>query len=329
MRRRLKYVSLLFDGILLESGVLRVWAGPHGSSSMVGPPSAEDADRFQTAHERRAAVGAGFQLAMAEEGTGAPAKVVVASTAAIAWRATLHPFALELPTGCDWINYVTSRNPSGDARQVSQRWTQKDKRNAALRRALPEQFVRDTVISAANRDLVLAATAGVAASFDPLHLQVVEQRFRDDQGWKLRGFAVPILFPAVGKLPWEDIRDLRAHKQMADFRKVLREVEDETSSAAASGGDYEEVTNRVYRKHLADDKLDSVGGLVKRTSVGLVIGGSTGFVTSGITGPLGLAAGTLLGSAAGAVLDVRNFLRDRRARGWVAVDQRLTELTRS
>lgn len=80
MRRRLKYASLLFDDILLESGVLRVWAGPHGSSSMVGPPSAENADRFQTAHERRAAVDGGFQVAMAEESTGAPARVVVAHT---------------------------------------------------------------------------------------------------------------------------------------------------------------------------------------------------------------------------------------------------------
>ena len=138
-------------------------------------------------------------------------------------------------------------------------------------------------------------------------------------------FAVPILFPVVGDLSWEDIRDLRKHKQVARFR-VLREVEDETSSVA-TGGDYEELTNRIYRRHLANDKLDSVGNHMKRTTVGLVIGGSTGVATSGITGSLGLAASTALGSAVGAVLDVRDLLRDRRTRGWVAVEQRIAEKT--
>ena len=44
---------------------------------------------------------------------------------------------------------------------------------------------------------------------------------------------------------------------------------------------------------------------------------------------VGVLAGTALGSAVGGVLDVQNFLRDRRARGWVAVDQQITKLTGS
>ncbi len=161
-----------------------------------------------------------------------------------------------------------------------------------------------------------------------MHLQVVEQRFQDDAGWQLQGFAVPILFPAVGDLPWEAVQELRRHKAIARFREVLWEVEEEVSDAA-NGGDYEATTNRIYRRHLADDKLETVSGLVKRSAVGLVIGGSTGFATSGITGPVGLLAGAALGSAVGGVLDIRNFLRDRRARGWVAVDQHITKLTGS
>ena len=114
-------------------------------------------------------------------------------------------------------HFVTSRDPKGEAVQVMRRWTQRDKRNEALRRQLPVQFVRDLVINDANRDLVLATKAGVAASFDPFHLQVVEQRFQDDAGWQFQGFAVPILFPAVGDLPWERVQELRKHKQIARF----------------------------------------------------------------------------------------------------------------
>jgi hypothetical protein len=39
LRRRLKFASLVFDRVLLETGILRVHAGPHGASSFISPPT--------------------------------------------------------------------------------------------------------------------------------------------------------------------------------------------------------------------------------------------------------------------------------------------------
>jgi hypothetical protein len=327
VRRRLKYASVLFDGILLEAGVLRVFAGPHGSSSFISPPDEDEPPRWQTPGQRAAATRDGFRLVVADEATDGGPGVAIESEATIHWTATLHPFESELPAGCDWIDFVTSRDPTGEDQQTVRCWTQRDGRNEALRRELPVQFARDLVINHANRDLVLAANAGVAASFDPMHFQVVEQRFRDDAGWQFQGFAVPILFPAVGELPWESIQELRKHKEMARFRGVLREVEGEVRDAAASGGDYEAAVHSIYRRHLSSGQVQGVAGFVKTEAIGAVVGGIVGLGTMGLTGPIGSLVGSGIGSAVGTVVNARSFMRKRRARGWVAVDHELAKLT--
>jgi hypothetical protein len=328
LRRRLKFASLFFDRLLLETGIYRVHAGPTGASSFIVPPSEEDRPRWQTPAERHAATGVPFVVSVSPEaGPDAPARPVVSSVASISWTATLHPFADELPPGTDWVDFVTSKNPWGDVGQLAQRWTREDERSPALERAIPVKFVRDTVIASANRDLALAAAARCAVTVDPLHVQVAAQRFNDDKTWKLRGYAVPILFPWVGDLPWEAIADLRRDKYMARFRAELQEVEEEAIAEAAHGG-IKTAAEHAYRRRLAGyrETLPSVGGIAHRTLTGFVIGGIAGFYVYGIIGPLGTVAGAGLGTAATTVIDVRDIIRGRRSRGWVALDERIEAL---
>ena len=74
---------------------------------------------------------------------------------------------------------------------------------APWKQAIPIKFVRDTLIKSANRDLVLAAAAAVSVTTDRLHSQVVARRFNDQPGWNLQGYAIPLLFPQAGELPWK------------------------------------------------------------------------------------------------------------------------------
>jgi hypothetical protein len=114
MRRRLKFACLFYEQVLLETGILRVQAGPGGSTSFVSPPTRDDPPRWQTPADRHAGTGVPFTLMVAPEGTQAAApRTVISSVASISWTATLHPFANELPPGTDWVHFVTSKDPEG------------------------------------------------------------------------------------------------------------------------------------------------------------------------------------------------------------------------
>jgi hypothetical protein len=329
VRRRLKTASISFDQILLEAGVYRLQAGPGGAYAVHElPPHAEE-PRWQTAAQRHAAKATSFGLDMGRElfpGVPAPTvSTVLASETEASWAATLFPFAHELPADTDWIDFIRTRDPAGDMRRLSDKWTDADKRNGALERSVPQRFLRSTVIGDANRDMAVAAEQKMAISMDPLHAQVPAQRFNDDRGWAMSGFAVPILFPEVGGWPWEAVAKLRRDPNMARFRAILREVEQEAAAEAAAGGDAEAAAYRAYRRHLADaqEAVESIGAVTHKTLRGFVIGAIVGFATVGIAGPLGVVASAAAGAVQGAVLDVRDVMRQRKTRGWVSVQQHI------
>ncbi len=54
LRRRLKFASLFYDRLLLETGIFRAHAGPTGSSTFIVPPTEQDPPRWQTPAERHA-----------------------------------------------------------------------------------------------------------------------------------------------------------------------------------------------------------------------------------------------------------------------------------
>lgn len=328
VRRRLKAASLYFDHLYLEGGTWRLSAGPGGSWGVHEPPSEGKLPRWQTPASRGADRRRPFSVAIGRESTpGIPAEQMqsaIRSDTSVSWAATLDPFEAELPAGTDWISFTPTRDPDGEAGRVSNRWGWADDRNAALEKAIPERFVRSAVIKNANRDLGFAVQYGVALAADPLHSQVITQRFRDDNGWKFQGFVVPILFPDVGDWAWEDVADLRRDKHMSRFRAILREVEQE-AVAEASDGDVEAAVQRVYRRHLveAQGAMDSVGTGAHTMLQGFVIGGILGFATTGLTGPLGIVADAAIGAVPGTIMNIRDIIERRKSRGWTILQQRI------
>lgn len=128
------------------------------------------------------------------------------------------------------------------------------------------------MIKNANRDLGFAAQYGLAVSVDSLHIQVVAQRFEDDDNWKLRGFAVSVLFPQIGERSWEAIADLRRDPHMVRLRGILREVEEE-AAAESTTGDLEAAAHHVYERYLAaaSGTVDSLGAVVRKTGASILI----------------------------------------------------------
>jgi hypothetical protein len=323
VRRRLKTASISFDQIFLEAGTYRLQAGPGGSFAVVDPPRPDKEPRWQTSAQRHAEQTSSFGLAVGRETTpGVPAAVmhgVISSEATASWVATLEPFARELPADTDWIGFTRTPEPANNMRRVKDRWDQIDKRNSALERAIPEQFVRAAMIGDANRDLAVAMDQNMAISMDLLHAQVIAQRFNDD-GLAMHGFAAPILFREVSEWPWEASGTCAATRTWSASARSC-DVEQE----AAVGGDTEAAAHHAFERHLADalEAVESIGAVVHKTLRGFVIGGMVGFATVGIAGPLGVVASAAAGAVPGAVLDVRNVIRQHRNCRWVTVYQRI------
>lgn len=329
VRERIKVASVLYDTVLLEGGVLSMQAGPGGGATWWRPVQPSEVVRWQTPRERGLDQKDSFSLRFGAEATpGVPADRMVSlveSETSISWEATLEPFKREIPAGCAWFDWVESNDPSGE---LLRSWIRHDQENAALCRAIPERFVRAQVVKHANRDLVLAMGTSCAVSQDNLHARVVRNRFEADQeSWRLTGYALPIVIPDVTELSWEGLSAVRKEKGLQQLRGVLEEVELETSEVALRGGDLEAAVHHAVEKRLAKvaGQVDTIPGTLKRTAVGFVVGVATGVATMGITGPLGLLAETVLGSATGGVLDGLALVRDRRAKQWVGVLNRVRD----
>ncbi len=318
LRNRLKFASIFFDRIALQAGILKRWAGPGGGARSVDV--IEEAPRWQTPSQRGVLLRTHLKAWASVLPPGLdPLKE------AVVWIATLEPFANELPRDCDWMSFVPLRDLNWDERAVLNQLTVKYEESAALKKAFPNPYVRTAIIRDTDTDLLIGEADGFSTAIDSYHLQVVKQRFADDDDWRFRGYAVPFLFPQIAGWSWDDIANLRRDRNIARFRKVLQQVEEEAVTEAA-GGDVEAAAHHAYERHLAEalGRLQGVKSVAWTAVKGLVIGGAAGFATSGITGPAGVAASTVLGSVPTTIIDVRKMITERRTHGWLAVHQKIS-----
>jgi hypothetical protein len=144
MRRRLKFASLIYDRLYIESGVFRMQAGPGGSFSTVEYPPGPV--RWQSPGGRHKAEQVPLSLTVGREPspgvTPAVMHPMLYTETTHSWIETLEPFENELPPGCDWVEFVRSTDPTGDADQLMRQWNWADERNPALEQAIPGRFTR-------------------------------------------------------------------------------------------------------------------------------------------------------------------------------------------
>ena len=158
-------------------------------------------------------------------------ETVFTSDTVICWVPTLLPFADELPGEADWVHFAelpsethtcsAQANFEGQSlgekpTKLEQRWTSADEHNAQLRQAITGSVARRTAIINANKDLATGVAAQCTITMDPLHSEVVSQRFNDKEIWNLRGYSIPILFPQIGDWSWQQIASLRRDPNMTD-----------------------------------------------------------------------------------------------------------------
>ena len=157
VRRRLKFASVYFDHVLLEAGIFDVSAGPGGWLGAVRPPLDGEIPRWQTPGRRGAEQRQPFTVSIGrDQGPGVvpgPMMPTLSSQATISWKATLHPFADEMPPGTDWIDFLRPSDPVYEIGQMTDRWKRADESNQALTCAIPEaaQVLLRIVLKAYDR----------------------------------------------------------------------------------------------------------------------------------------------------------------------------------
>lgn len=328
MRQRLKQASITFDQILLEHGAKAMTVGPHGGVELDVP--VDELTTFQSPRARNLQPGQRFFLDLGNSSDSDSPEAMrrfIDSETSIYWSPTLQPFARELPPGADWIGYWAPRRPQ-QVKRTEDRWKARDRSNEVLRQRFPEQFVRSSVISHANRDLALAAHAGWAVMQDAMHRQVIDSRFPSNSGWKATGFALPLLVPDVGHLDWATIAQLRQHKSMKHFRRVVAEIET-TALQESRGGDIESAVHHAAERYLAKavGKIEGMGAIPRRGVMEFAIGSMTGVLTSGFVGPIGIVAGAGAGTAVAVAEMSASTVASRKRRAWVSVYNELHEST--
>lgn len=326
LRAGLKFASLLYDEIVLERGEYRVQAGPTGGSAM-HIPRTQEAASWQSTRERGAAQGTRFGVAAGS--SDSPDRMVnfVSSIATVDWRATFEPFARELPAGCDWISFGDVLKPDREIRRVADEWSRRDRNNHLLNRTIPDQFVRSRVITDTNYDLSIGAAAGTAVALDSLHASVATERARsNDDPWAWTGFALPIIIPDIGRLPWEAVVELRKERGLTKVRSALAELERGSIGDAANAGDLEQAVRRAYAG-ATKAALKNVhwSGVAQSTVVSTIVGGGVGFLGMGMAGPVGVATTTGISAVIGTVINAGKVLHDRRTRQWIGTVTALQE----
>lgn len=297
VRRRILAAALLHDFVILEPGVLRIWAGPTGAGSFKNPT--ERPSSWQTLRERGAATRAQFHVGVrrssAPEST--PFRQMVGTTTTIAWSATYEPFRRELPaSAAEWLDYGAPTDEA-PANALVSKWESAD-RLERLRRYYARgqkldpdppggEWVESTIVKATYLDLAISAVTGSAVSIDRRHQLAVQRRITAGDAQVIGGHrALELLLP-VG-FGWEDVSGLRGMDAIQDYRAVIRDVEADALDGATSIADLQERIQSGYREAVARATARGLP-MVVRVAVAVI-----GFA-------LGEAVQSVAASAAGAV----------------------------
>jgi hypothetical protein len=140
-----------------------------------------------------------------------------------------------------------------------QREDQQDRDALHLGEEFASQSAKPNIIHALNDGLALSAALRATLSTDPLHLSLIKAKL-ERLGLSLgrHSIIVRLGLPAIKSVPWDEIIDLRSEPGMADFRRVVDDIETEVSAQLGTE------TNELLRDEVANFWNDRVAEVICR-----------------------------------------------------------------
>jgi len=207
-------------------------------------------------------------------------------------RATFEPTKAELPATCDWISFGVAKG-SDDAEQLARDRAWNERNRLDLQQILPESFVRKLVLESAHLDLLISGELGAVVSVDPFHGRLLNARVRAGEAYPVFGeTALTTVFPDVGELSWQDIGEVRRHKDIRYLRDLLAEIGAAAADVATSGQDLAVRIHRDYEQRLHE----AIEGVSESTRGQRIVAATALVVGEAV----GVAAGLLASSSVGA-----------------------------
>ncbi|MGD9891151.1 MAG: hypothetical protein AB7R89_09230 [Dehalococcoidia bacterium] len=325
---RIKIASLLHDRVLIEEGTWIGMAGERASSAIWHPPSFTQVAQLQAPRERRTKPDDEFYFLVtpSDAPPGTPGRPILRSRTTISWRATFEPLKRDLPRAFSWMEFGHAE-PTNVGKKVISRWNDVDKVDPGLHEAFPEQFVRGMLVDSANTDLFVGSQLGAAVSLDRFHKSLVMFRLMRGEAKSVLGHkTLDILVPKVTDLDWNDIDEVRKHKDLNHLRAVLRDIEAEALESATSLNDLPETIRSRYEEKLreAQARVEGTWGRwLTRGLIGSVVGEAVGvaFGVPMVGGAVGIVVANAAGEAVGLGIDRLLGRRDRVR--WVSADNAL------
>ncbi|WP_157595413.1 hypothetical protein [Plesiocystis pacifica] len=294
VRRRLKLSSLFFDKVFVESGQLWIAAGPTGNFT-VNQPAGKNGYRWQSSATRKqGGEPVRVYVRVGSEPT-TPWGQAMQTETTINWRPTFEPFKEELPSeASSWLHFIKVREGARLKKLAKAGYRAAD-RVVAIRQRLPDPMVRSQVLRGLNRDLAASGLGGAAISVDAEHRKVLAC-------CRSLGTAIPVcgpsslrlLFPRVEDLSWSEIAELRDHKDINAFRKILIEIE--VAAAELEAKKFDDAVHKAYLRAVADAERRMNGSTLRRLGLatfGLITGTLLDMALGvpGVGGVLGLGLG--------------------------------------
>ena len=234
LEERLKIASLLYDRLVLQSGFYFLQAAETVAYEIHERDISDDgAAKRREYFEKLDKQDPPPEFYLAWGGADDASKVAFTGQTQTLYFAEFQSLARQAGiAGQPWVE-LSGAEFSKDS--PSDKWIQQqdlqDKNALHLGDEFGSDSVKPKIVHALNHDLALSAALGATLSTDPLHLALVEMKL-ERLGLVLSSHSIVVRagLPAVKSVPWNEIIDLRGEPGMADFRRVVNEIESEVST---------------------------------------------------------------------------------------------------
>ena len=258
LKSRVKQSLILYDKILFQAGEYHCFVGPGGVIQNYQSQYNKERGKKPVMLEDEGKDSKRFWLQIRPTGAApsVPSTTLIDSELERSFRSQFHTLVTEIKgSGISEVELRYFEFPDTVKKHIKD-VTKKDKKNLQYEQG--SKFLKDTIITNLNKDLLLMTILGLPANIDALHGSIIHQKIKQDTSLhKVPGYlSIDTWVPYVGNLNWKEIFDFRSHPSLIELRNKLVEVEERARLMLGEASD--EDIRKELSNILTDELLQEI-----------------------------------------------------------------------